>query len=76
MRITIYLTVYSDEECEKQDKRMKTDEELFYDPGADDKDEQWVQNKRKNYLAPGMCLFRGGMSRLFEYLFTTYTVHT
>ncbi|XP_063675930.1 E2F-associated phosphoprotein-like [Bolinopsis microptera] len=37
----------------KVDKKVKTNEELFYDPGLDEKDEKWVQKKRKNYLRPG-----------------------
>lgn len=50
---------HSDEDegndARKVDKKVKTNDELFYDPNQDDKDEQWVQKKRKNYLQPGIA---------------------
>ena len=50
----------SDEEDTRSvsDKRIQTNEELLYDPSLDDRNEKWVQKKRKNYLQPGNCLLR------------------
>ncbi|KAL5264927.1 hypothetical protein ACHWQZ_G005874 [Mnemiopsis leidyi] len=45
----------SDEESGSNsvDKKIKSNDELFYDPQQDEKDEKWVQKKRRNYLQPG-----------------------
>jgi len=40
-------------ESKKEKQKFKTDDDLLYDPNMDDEDQQWMDDLRRTYQAPG-----------------------
>ena len=48
----IYFDSDDDEESNMGGRKVQTDEDLFYDPDEDDKNQEWADNARRDHYVP------------------------